>query len=142
MRSWLGGVLLAAALAGGCGGGDPPSPESVVRAWSQSINADDDEAAARLFAPGARVVQPNGSFRLDDEREAVAFNASLPCSGRITRLRQKGDTVRATFLLGHRRRTRCDGPGESVRALFRVRDGKIVLWHQLENGDEDRVRTV
>lgn len=135
MRSLLAGLVVAALLAG-CGGGPAPSPESVVRAWSQSINADDDEAAAKLFAPGAQVIQPNGSFRLDDEREALLFNRSLPCSGRITRLVADGDTVRATFLLGDRQQARCDGPGQSVRAVFRVRGGKIVLWHQLSGGGD------
>jgi limonene-1,2-epoxide hydrolase len=130
-------ALVALAFVAGCGGGDPPSPESVVRAWSQSINAEDNEAAAALFAPGARVIQPNGSYRLDDEREAMLFNQSLPCSGKITRLVADGDTVRATFLLGDRERTRCDGPGQSVRALFRVHDGKIVLWHQLTGEGQD-----
>jgi limonene-1,2-epoxide hydrolase len=132
-RAWL-GILVVALV--GCGGGDPPSPESVVRAWSQSINAGDDEAAAALFAAGARVIQPNRSFRLEDEDEAVLFNRSLPCSGTITDLVAEGDAVTATFLLGHRDESRCDGPGQHVRALFRVRDGKIVLWHQLETDDD------
>jgi ketosteroid isomerase-like protein len=130
-------ALAALALLAGCGGGDPPSAESVVRAWSQSLNAGDDEAAAELFAEGARVVRPNGSFRLHTERDAVRFNESLPCSGTITDLTAEGDTVRATFLLGDREESRCDGPGQRVRALFRVRDGKIVLWHQLDAGEDD-----
>jgi limonene-1,2-epoxide hydrolase len=134
-------VLGVVVLLAGCGGGDPPSPESVVRAWSQSLNADDDEGAAALFAPGAEVVQPNGRFRLDDEHEAELFNRSLPCSGTITELDAEGDTVRATFLLGDRARSRCDGPGASVRALFRIRDGKIVLWRQLA-GDAGDVDTI
>ena len=133
-------ALAVVALLAGCGG-DPPSPESVVRAWSQSINADDDEAAADLFAPGAEVVQPSGRFRLADEHEAELFNRSLPCSGTITALDAEGDTVRATFLLGDRAHSRCDGPGASVRALFRIRDGKIVLWRQLpgDGGDVDTI---
>jgi limonene-1,2-epoxide hydrolase len=134
-------VVLAVAAVAGCGGGDAASPESVVRAWSQSLNADDDEAAAKLFARGAEVIQPNGRFRLDDEGEAELFNRSLPCSGTITNLVAEGDTVRATFLLGDRRQSRCDGPGASVGALFRVRNGKIVLWQQLP-GDGDDAETV
>jgi limonene-1,2-epoxide hydrolase len=133
-------ALAVVAVLAGCGG-DPPSPESVVRAWSQSINADDDEAAADLFAPGAEVVQPNGRFRLDDEHEAELFNRSLPCSGTITALDADGGTVRATFLLGDRADSRCDAPGSSARALFRIRDGKIVFWRQLP-GDGDGVDTI
>ena len=130
-------VLAAIAAVAGCGGGDSPSPESVVRAWSQSLNADDNDAAAELFAPGAEVIQPGGRFRLEDEEEAELFNRSLPCAGTITELVADGDTVRATFLLGDRVQSRCDGPGASVRALFRVRDGKIVLWQQLAGSGDD-----
>jgi hypothetical protein len=126
---------LALLLLTGCGGSDP-SPESVVRAWSQAVNTDDNAAAARLFARGARVIQGVSSRRLDSFAEARAWNARLPCSGRIVSLRERGDTVRATFLLGNRRRSRCDGPGQRAHALVRVREGKIVLWHQLEESLE------
>ena len=127
-------AVLAAALAAGCGGG-PPSPESVVRAWSRAINDDDNEAAAELFAPGAQVVQAGRTLTLADEEQAEAFNASLPCSGSIVSLAESGETVTATFRLGHRETTRCDGPGTEATALFRVRDGKIVLWHQLDDDE-------
>jgi hypothetical protein len=59
-----------------------------VRAWSRALNANDNEAAAALFAPRARVVQPGVDVRLTPQL-AVAFNASLPCGGRITDLRVK-----------------------------------------------------
>ena len=128
----VGLVALAAFVLTGCGGGDP-SPQSVVRAWSEAVNTDDNEGAARLFAVGARVVQGTSVRRLETFDEAQAWNAALPCSGRILSLSEHGDTVRATFLLGNRRRSRCDGPGARALALVRVRDGKIVLWHQLES---------
>ena len=127
---WAFVVLLFAVSA--CGGGHP-SPESVVRAWSEAINSNDSAGAARLFADGARVVQGDDVRRLETFSEARAWNASLPCGGRIVRLAARGDTVRATFVLGDRReRNGCDGPGERAQALFRVRDGLIVLWHQLD----------
>jgi hypothetical protein len=124
-------VLGAAALAlvAGCGGG-PPSPESVVRAWSQSLNTGDNEAAAELFAPAAQVIQGR-TFVLRTKRDAIAFNEALPCSGEIVELETDGDTVRATFLLGDRETSRCDAPGARVRAAFRVHEGKIVVWEQL-----------
>jgi limonene-1,2-epoxide hydrolase len=124
-------AVVAAVLLAGCGGSDP-SPESVVRAWSQAVNSGDDDGAARLFATGARVVQGDNTRTLDSFAEARAWNASLPCSGRIVTLQETGETVRATFVLGNRQSVRCDGPGERAKALFRVRGGKIVLWHQLD----------
>ena len=129
MRSLALSALAALLLAAGCGGG-PPSPESVVRAWSQSLNTGDNEAAADLFAPSAEVIQGR-SFVLETRQEAIAFNASLPCTGEIVAIETEGETVRATFLLGHRETSRCDDPGAQVRASFRVREGKIVLWQQL-----------
>jgi len=122
-------ALVLAALAAGCGGG-PPSPESVVRAWSESLNTGDNEAAADLFAPAAQVIQGR-RFVLETRSDAVAFNESLPCSGKIVSIETRGDTVTARFLLGDRPESRCDSPGAEVRASFRVRDGKIVLWRQL-----------
>jgi limonene-1,2-epoxide hydrolase len=133
-------ALIAFVLTG-CGGGDP-SPQSVVRAWSEAVNTDDNEGAARLFAEGARVVQGASVRRLETFDEARAWNEALPCAGRILSLSERGDTVRATFLLGNRSRRSCDGPGARALALFRVRDGKIVLWHQLESPIEQEEETV
>lgn len=130
MRTLAVSTLLLVALLAGCGGG-PSSAEGVVRAWSKAVNGGDNEAAARLFAPGARVVQGALVTRLETRAAAVAWNASLPCSGRIVELSSKGDTTTATFVLGHRRTSRCDGPGQRARAVFRVDEGKIVVWHQL-----------
>jgi limonene-1,2-epoxide hydrolase len=121
-------LLFAASLAG-CGS-TPPSPESVVRAWSQELNVGDNQAAARLFAPGAEIVQAGTTLRLHTQAEAVAWNAALPCSGRIVSIKTSGDTTRATFILGDRAKSKCDGPGQRATAIVRVRKGKIVLWHQ------------
>ena len=122
------GVVLAALVAG-CGSSEP-SAESVVRAWSQALNQDDNETAGKLFAPGAEVVQGDRAFTLRTREDAVAWNAALPCSGRILSIRSRGNTATATFLLGDRRHSHCDGPGRRATAIFRVRRGKIVLWHQ------------
>ena len=121
--------LLVALVVSGCGSGQP-SAESVLRAWSQELNSGDNEAAARLFARGARVVQPGYVMRLNTYEQALAWNAGLPCSGRIVAVTSKGNTARATFVLGDRQESKCDGPGRRASALIRVRKGKIVLWHQ------------
>ena len=116
-------------LGAGCGDG-PPSAQSVVRAWSQALNAEDNKGAADLFAPGAEVVQGSTVIRLRTHAEAEAWNSALPCSGRIVSITSHGQTARATFELGDRQHSRCDGPGDRATAIVRVVKGKIVLWHQ------------
>jgi hypothetical protein len=123
--------LAAVALAAGCGSSDP-SAESVVRAWSQALNSDDNKRAADLFAVGAEIVQQGQVRTLNTHAEAVRWNASLPCSGRIVSIETSGHTATATFELADRRHSRCDGPGERATAIVRVVKGKIVLWHQTE----------
>jgi hypothetical protein len=101
-----------------------------VRAWSQELNSGDNQAAARLFARGAEVVQAGTTIRLETQAQAVEWNAALPCSGKIVSIKTRGDTARATFVLGDRAKSKCDGPGQRATAIVRVRHGKIVLWHQ------------
>jgi hypothetical protein len=122
-------LLLPLAALTGCGSSSP-STESVVRAWSQQLNSGDNEGAAKLFAPGAEVVQAGMTARLETHAEALAWNAGLPCSGRIVSITSTGDTARAVFLLGDRQKSKCDGPGRRTTAIIRVQEGKIVLWHQ------------
>jgi limonene-1,2-epoxide hydrolase len=108
-----------------------PSPAQVVRAWSKALNANDNVAAAALFAPNAHVVQGPLNVRLSTRTLAVEFNAALPCAGKIVDLRVSGERVTATFLLGERPRHHCDAPGTKAAALFEIRNGKIVLWKQI-----------
>lgn len=122
-------MLLFGLVVAGCGS-TPPSPESVVRAWSQELNSGDNEGAAKLFAPGAEVIQAGTTLRLETRAQAVAWNAALPCSGRIAAIKTSGNTTTATFVLGDRQQRKCDGPGRRATAIFRIRKGKIVLWHQ------------
>ena len=120
---------LFAVLTSGCSG-SPPSTQSVVRAWSQALNADDNKGAADLFAPGAQIVQGTSVIRLRTHAEDEAWNSAHPCAGQIVSITSHGETARATFLLGDRQHSRCDGPGDHATAIFRVVKGKIVLWHQ------------
>jgi limonene-1,2-epoxide hydrolase len=123
-------LLVIVAVAGtGCGS-SPPSAESVVRAWSQALNSEDNQSAANLFAPGAEIVQGDRVVTLRTHAEAVEWNSELPCSGRIVSITSTDHTATATFELGDRSHSRCDGPGERATAIFRVVKGKIVLWHQ------------
>jgi hypothetical protein len=103
----------------------------VTRAWSQALNTGDNEGAAKLFAPNARIVQGGTSIRLRTLADAIRWNASLPCSGRILEVETSGDRATATFELGNRTTSACDAPGATASAIFEIRDGKIVLWHQI-----------
>jgi limonene-1,2-epoxide hydrolase len=111
-------------------------PKDVVRAWSAALNANDNERAARLFAPNARVVQPGVNVPLSSHRLAVAFNESLPCAGKIVSIKVVGNRATATFLLGERPKHRCDAPGQKAAALFVVRAGKIIRWQQVPVPDD------
>ena len=108
----------------------PPSPPAIVRRWSRALNHNDNTAAGALFAAGARVIQPGVDVPVS-RRLAVAFNASLPCGGKILKLTRSGDRVTATFTLTERPRHRCDAPGTKAAAVFTVRHGKIVRWEQV-----------
>jgi hypothetical protein len=125
-------VLTVLALAAaGCGGHGLASPESVTRAWSHALDTGDNERAAKLFAPNAQVVQGGTAIRLRTLADAIRWNASLPCSGRILEVLTRGDQAQATFLLGDRATSACDAPGATAAAIVEVRGGKIVLWHQV-----------
>jgi limonene-1,2-epoxide hydrolase len=126
-------VLAVAAVGSGAAlaAGQTASPAQVVRAWSKALNANDNAAAAALFAPNARVVQPGVDVVLTSRMLATAFNAALPCAGKIVAVTVHGERAVATFVLGHRPQHRCDGPGLKAAALFVVRHGRIVLWKQV-----------
>jgi hypothetical protein len=136
------GLAASAALLVGAGCGasgddrrDRPSPERspaerVVRGWSSALNRDDFTAAAEYFARGA-LIQQTERFRLTSRRAALAFNRSLPCRGRVTKVHDEGETAVATFTLQPRPGvplTSCDG---IVRVRFRARGGKFLEWRQL-----------
>jgi limonene-1,2-epoxide hydrolase len=125
-------LALAAAALVGCGGHGKRSAEDVARTWSAALDRNDNEAAGRLFADGAKIVQ-NGELVLATHADAVRWNASLPCGGKILSVSPRGATdVLVVFRLEERPDHRCDGPGAQAAALLRVRDGKIVLWHQTD----------
>lgn len=88
-------AVLVGALLTGCGGS--PSPEHVVRAWSKAFNSGDNDGAAGLFAAGVRVIAGDSIRVLRNRDHAIAFNAGLPCSGRIVKLKAAGAEVTATF---------------------------------------------
>jgi limonene-1,2-epoxide hydrolase len=130
-------ALLASLAIAVAAPGTPPaahssaSPAAVARAWSKALNANRNVEAAKLFALNARVVQPGVDAKLTSRALAIAFNASLPCAGRVIAVTVTGNRAVATFVLGERPKHHCDAPGVKAAALFVVRNGKIVLWQQV-----------
>jgi limonene-1,2-epoxide hydrolase len=125
-------VLLVALALTGCGGHKTATPTQVARAWSAALDRNDNEAAGLLFADGAQIVQ-DGTQTLQTHADAVRWNASLPCGGRIVTLELRSKTqVLVVFVLSERPHHTCDAPGGTAAAVFQVRNGKIVLWHQTD----------
>jgi hypothetical protein len=113
-----------------CGGHTPRSAEGTARAWSAALDASNNVAAGNLFAPSAEIIQ-NGRLVLRTRRDAVRWNAALPCGGHITRvIRQGKNQVLVVFRLTERPGHHCDAPGVAAAAIFRVANGKIVSWEQ------------
>jgi hypothetical protein len=128
----LGALLLALLALTACGGSHKTlSPGQVVRAWSAALDRSDSEAGGRLFADGAQVIQ-SGVLTLKTHADAVKWNSELPCGGVITLLEPRSDgQILAIFRLTGRPGHECDGPGQNAAALFQVKNGKIVLWHEV-----------
>jgi hypothetical protein len=122
-------AIFVAALTAGCGGSQ--SPEHVVRAWSKAFNVGDNKAAADFFAADAKVIAGDSVRVLRNRDQAVAFNAGLPCSGRIVKLKTVDAEVTATFALADRATHQCRGVGERGSVFFRIREGKIVVFNQI-----------
>lgn len=115
-----------------CGGGSGQSATDVVRDWSAALDAYDNERAAALFAPNIAIVQGDQLERLRTHRQAVAWNARLPCAGKIASLRQNGSAVEVRFHLVSGRHRQCQDPaGAEATAILVVEHGKIILWDQI-----------
>jgi hypothetical protein len=150
LGSRVAGLLACIALIG-CGspgkhgpsatpGGADPAATKVVRAWADALRHGKIDAAADLFALPSRVqTLPGQPFLVVQvHADAVAFNLTLPCGGRLVKATQRGRYVDALFLLSDRPGSSCDAPGATARAAFLVRNGKITEWRRVgaEPGDE------
>lgn len=123
-------AVAAALLSVGCGGGDENGgdEERAIRDWSAAVNAGRYERAASFFVDGA-IVEQAREIRLENRKDAIAFNSSLPCKADVTDVDDEGRTVIAAFRLRGGPAGGCDGG--SARVRFRFRDGKFIEWRQL-----------
>jgi hypothetical protein len=130
-------VIVVVTFVVGCGGGGSPDPAPpvppdarIIRAWVEAVDRADYETAGSFFAPGA-LVQQVEVFRLRDHKAAVAFNRSLPCRAKLTKVKDEGRTTIGTFKLRVGPAGTKRGCDSTVRVRFRLRKGRFAEWRQL-----------
>jgi hypothetical protein len=105
--------------------------ETIVRTWTKRLNARDNKGIARLFTVPATVIQPPYEYRFKTRAQIAEWHSALPCSGRIVGISFRRNTTTATFRLGNRGTTPCDGPGTLAAARFTIVKGLITVWEQV-----------
>jgi hypothetical protein len=112
---------------------DEATMERVVRSWSAHLNAEENDALARLFALPALIAQGEGILEMRSYAAIAAWFAGLPCSGAVASITyDEPDVAVAVFELGDRPSSMCDAsPGSLAAARFGFQDGKLVLWQQV-----------
>ena len=88
---------------------DPKEMKAVVHAWSDKLNAGDNQGVAHLSAPGDR--RPGLRVPLPHVRADRRMALVSAVRGHITSIRIKGRFATAVFRLGDRRGSPCDSPG-------------------------------
>ena len=113
------------------GDADPGDVE-VIDEWAKTLASGDVEGAAEFFAIPS--VAENGILvEIEDERDALRFNASLPCGAELIGAESQGEFTTATFRLIERPGAGAcgDGTGETAQTTFVIEDSKIVEWRRV-----------
>jgi hypothetical protein len=106
----------------------------VIDEWVRTLSRGDVSGAADLFALPSVVENGTPPVHLRSRADAVLFNRSLPCGGKLVRARPDGRYIAATFKLTDRPGGDCgSGVGELARTAFLIRDGKILEWRRLRD---------
>ena len=120
-----------AAAAPGRAGDSPQRMKAIVRAWSDRLNARDNEGLASLYAVPAVVIQAPFLYRLRTRAEVASWYAGLPCAGHVVSITVRGRFATAVFRLANRGSSPCDAPGTLAAARFEIAHGKILSWEQV-----------
>jgi len=109
-----------------------PSDAQVIEDWAQALSNGDVEAAAAFFAIPS--VAENGVFlELESREDAIAFNESLPCGGKVKSTSTEGSFTTASFRLTERPGGGCGaGTGGTAQTSFVIEDGLIVEWRRVD----------
>ena len=106
--------------------------ETVVRAWSERLNAGDLPAGSRrLFTVPTTLIQGAYAYRLVTRAQIAKWHSALPCTGKIVSITFSGRFATAVFRLGNRETVACDDPGGLAAARFEIVGGKIASWQQV-----------
>jgi hypothetical protein len=119
------------------GDADPGDVE-VIDEWAKTLASGDVEGAAEFFAIPS--VAENGILvEIEDERDALRFNASLPCGAELIGAESQGEFTTATFRLIERPGAGAcgDGTGETAQTTFVIEDSEIVEWRRVGLPGED-----
>jgi hypothetical protein len=135
MRALVVGLLVALCLpaASTAAKAPPTSPKqmkAIVHAWSNKLNAGDNEGLAHLFRLPAIVIQ-NYGWKFNTYAQLAQWHSLLPCAGHIKSIQVRGRFATAVFRLADRKGSPCDAPGAVVAARFEIVGGKIVSWQQV-----------
>jgi len=109
---------------------------AVIDRWLAALRSGDEVAAARFFAPGAKVQNASRIFTVRSLPERVQFQRVLSC-GAIDREAVDGgdDFTIVTFLLVERPGADCGGgAGHEAKAAIQIRRGRITGWYRLPGG--------
>ena len=127
-----------------CGGHGSALARERRAGWSAALDRNDNEAAARLFADDAQSRAGRRARCCATMPTPCSGTRPCPAAGTITSSRRTSETDVLVVFRARRsaRGHRCDGPGARAAALFRVRDGQIVLWHQTTVPPADEGSTI
>jgi hypothetical protein len=105
---------------------------AVITAWSDQLRAGHVARAASYFDVPVIVQNATPPVRLDNKREVLAFNRTLPCGAHIVKTLAGEQYTVATFVLTERPGSPgCGATGKLAATAFILRHGKIAEWRRV-----------